>query len=275
MSDKINNLKKASAVLVRAYYQKHYWYFKWYSSAQKLEKALKKAGIANPPKLYYEYKFPGGLKNFEVDKKTDFIRCFYPWYLRGDQEVVEYKKMAILDDLFDEISRFTAMNLISVFYFFVCFAITDVQELTDCFDQTYQECTKQVEQLADSIWKLNPELQFIKDYKHTWFVNGAIYGFAPKEIDFFIRRIRRYEAKAKKNIRKMTGDELDELNDTDEEYNYMRVRKEQIEKFIGDSVTYILAPETCDELLKVIESQNNLVVNRKTGIFARLRKQRN
>ena len=249
-ADRIDVFRKAGAKVVLDYYQKHLSYERWDSSAKKLERKLKKRGITDFPKLYYEYKFPGGAKNFQVNKKEYFALCFCNLFELYSKREIWGNKKTMLKNFLEDISPFAVMNLLAFFNFCICLAISDVQEIKDSFEQTSRECKKQVEQLAFLIWQLNPELQCIEDYKNVWFVNGAIYGFAPKEIEFFIQLSRRRE----------TRDMSYERSGKDEEVNHCINNLHKIAKFTGDWPGYFLAPETSDEILTAIENHEQMQI---------------
>lgn len=220
IADKIGAFKNGVTKLVLDYWGLR-CYERWDSSAKKLEETLKKRGITNYPKLYYEYEFPGGLKNFEIEKKYWEV-----WHQQWEQQIEND-----------------------------CY----VQKTEDSLEQIYRECKKQIGKLADSIWKLNPELQCIKDYKNEWFIDGAIYGFAPKDIDFFIRLQRRRETRDI-SYKKwgLISRVLASCFGKDKAESLCFDNLHKIAEFTGDWPNYLLAPETSDRILKSIETHKQM-----------------
>lgn len=220
--DTISDFKNGTAKLVLDYWKRR-CYERWDSSAKKLEETLKKRGIANCPKLYYEYEFPGGLKNFEIEKKY--------WEVWEQQ----FRQQIQIKD-----GRY-------------------VRKTEDNLEQTSRERENQIELLADSIWKLNPELQCIKDYKNEWFVDGAIYGFAPKDIDFYIQLARRRETRDI-SYKKwgLISRLLPSCFGKDKEENHCIDNLHKIAEFTGNWPGYFPAPETSDEILTAIENHEQM-----------------
>ena len=208
----------------------------WYSSAKNLEKELIKHGLILPSNIYYEYKLPDNLKNYELDKKTLFLRCFPAIY---ENYLGNFANKTTKNNLFLD-AKITAKDNLSTFFgFCICLALSDVKNIKSVFEQTYITCKNQLNILAEQIRQLNPELQSIKDYKNFDFVNGAIYGFAPQDIEFYIQR-------NKNNSDKISYDTIKNMN--------------KISKFIKADIGYILSSKTCDDILKAIQlSQTNML----------------
>ena len=84
IKDKIHLFQKASAKVVYDNFVNHLENMlvddQWYSSAKELEEELTARGIVLSSKIYYEYKLPDNLKNYELDKSTLFLRCFPATY---------------------------------------------------------------------------------------------------------------------------------------------------------------------------------------------------
>ena len=240
--EKILKFKKASAKFVHDYLVRSYAHDLdgWDSSAERLEKKLKKRGVKLPCKLYCEYNFPGNQKNFEFDKTTSVIRAFisvYENYLKMVQNVPQKK------DLKHSAERPAITDLCAFFGFCICLALSDTKDILSLFNQTYMLCKIQLYEIAEQIWQLNPELQHIKDYRNLDFVNGAIYGFAPEEIDFFVKlqerrknRIWDYERLGK-----------------DEQVNHVKENWRKIAFFTLEHPGYFLSPETADKIVHAIQ----------------------
>ena len=213
----------------------------WDSSAQNLENALRERGVNIPRKLYYEYKFPGDMKNFEIDRATLFIRVFpavYENFLERFNTVGT--KISLLRD-----QKTNPKNDLTVFFgFCISLALSDMKNLKNVFEQSYEKCMQEVYQMAEKIRELNPELQNIEDWKNLNFVNGAIYGFAPSEIEFFLQLQRRRQTRF--------GDY--ETYGPEDKLNRTLANRQKISEFVHDHVGYFLAPETSDEILKAIEN---------------------
>lgn len=246
--DKANKFRQARAKLVYDHFTRGLQVMiddnSWYSSAQNLERQLHYRGVVSIPKLYYEYKFPGNLKNFEFDAATLFERCFpavYENYLLGFTSNKTKKNLFIN-------AKTTAKDDLSAFFgFCICLALSNVKNLKLNFEETATKCMDKVYQMAEEIWRLNPELQHIKDYKNRDFVNGAIYGFSPREIEFFIDL---------QNRRKNRPWDY-EISGKDEEVNHIKRNKQKIEAFTLEHLTYFLAPDTSDKIVQAINDFQN------------------
>lgn len=224
----------------------------WDSSAQKLENALKKRGIILPQKLYYEYKFPGGLKNFEFDEKdtlTRFYNIYRSYFINIASGSIKQKslKFYMFDFCLDRYNFSKKTDFSAFFCFCISLAVSDVEKLKSAF-MTAQE---QVYKLADLIKEMNPELQNIKNHRSLDFIAGVTYGFAPQEIQFFLNLDERREARS--------YDLQYEREGRDKELKRARENASKIESFVGKPVGYILAPETSDKIVKAINEHMMLI----------------
>lgn len=246
IKNKINSFRKARANVVYNRFAKNLNDFAvddtWNSSAQNLENKIKQAGFILPQKLYYEYKFPDNLKNYEVDKQTLFARCFIAIY---ENYLEQFNGTGTKKKLFYDAAETARNDLSGFFGFCICLALSNIKNLKSVFDKTYNDCIKQIHQLAQEIHELNPELQNIKNYKDIDFVNGAIYGFAPPEIDFFMQN----------NLIDSNGEQ------------YPIENMEKIAQLLNmERVTYVLSPDTAEQVLQSIQRQKKLhTVNQDTG----------
>lgn len=242
IKQKFLKFKKATAKVVHDYHVKRYSEYldDWNSSAQELEMNLRKRGLEPPCQLYYEYKFPDNQKNFEFDESTNLWRVFIAAYVNFFKSFTRDNMKTYLMNWVDspDISDLSAF-----FGFCICLALSDIKDIQSCFEKTYASCVKQMEFTAKQIWQLNPELQFIKDYNNIDFVNGAIYGFAPKEIDFFIKLQQRRKTRPLNY----------ELQGKDEEVNHVHENGRKITFFTLEHTGYLLAPETGDKIVKAIQ----------------------
>ena len=141
----------------------------WDSSAKNLEDALQKRGIRLPVKLYYEYKFPGGLGPDEFMTKLikeNFSSEFYSWFAK---DVLKDKSLTMSDKakIFSYVWKTRGK---------------------------YKDLLKQYE---TEIRALNPELQNVKVDNSRSLVYGAMFGFAPVEIAYFADTANRNLAKEK------------------------------------------------------------------------------
>lgn len=241
MKDKIEEFRKACARFAHDYHIANTDTLshntKWGSSAKELEEKLKKLGIILPNKLYYEYKFPGNLQNFEFFEKTRVLHSFILIYENYLEEFMrDDSKTALLYDT-------AQTNLATFFGFCISLALSDIKDLETLYKQTYQQSIQKLYEIAEQIRQLNPELQIIQNYKNIDFVAGAIYGFAPKEIDFFI----------KLQERRKTRDFEYERSGKDEELNHANNNMRKISAFTQTSITYFISPETSDEIIKAIQ----------------------
>lgn len=205
---------------------------KWYSSAQILEQELKKHGVVPTQKLYYEYKMPDNLKNYQIDQNTLFLRCFPAIY---ENYLESFSSIKTKKNLLSDAATTAKSDLAKFFGFCICLGLSNMKNLKYVFEQTYNICMEHVLQMAETIRKLNPELQHIKDYKNLNFVNGAIYGFAPQEIEFFIQ------------LSKNDTKTINETLITNKNMN-------KIENFIQKPIGYRLSKTTSENILKDIET---------------------
>ena len=141
------------------------------------------------------------------------------------------------------------MNRRKYFYFCICLALSSIKNIKTVFEQAYTSYKNQLDALAEQIWQLNPELQGIQDYKNFDFINGAIYGFAPQDIEFFIQQNRHV-------THRVPYSTIDNMR--------------KISNFIQHDITYILSPKTADDILKAIQQyqKNNLRIHNQLNNFA-------
>ena len=137
MKGKIRQFKFGTKFFIKKYLLKHIEYAgslsPWDSSAQKLEKALIDHGIVFPQKLYYEYKFPGGLSNHDFHDQemlTGFCNIYRRYLTRSD----EHKQQSLKDFLFHETLFWSSKTDLSAFFgFCICLAISDVEKILSVF----------------------------------------------------------------------------------------------------------------------------------------------
>ena len=233
----------------------------WFSSAQRLENALKNHGIVLPQKLYYEYKFPGGLKNFEFHEQnitlTGFYNIYRSYFLNPDWGFRKYKSLKgfMFDLYWWDYKQNKKTDLSAFFGFCISLAVSDVEKLESAFIAAQE----QVYKLADLIKEINPELQSIKNHRSVDFFFFLIYGFAPQEIQFFLNLGEK---------RKARGFDLQyEIEGKDEELNHIHKNSRIIEEFVGFrkyQISYFLAPETSDKIVKAIYEHKMLMQKQHT-----------
>lgn len=218
----------------------------WYSSALILENNLKMHGITPPHKLYYEYKFPGGMKNF---KYHDVIE---PMYLFC-QAYEEYFK-----DTYDDFNQFlierfqdTQSNLSTLFRFCICLSLSDTKTNEQEFKKTYERILKAKDKIAEKIRQLNPELQKVQYYKNFDFIMGAVYGFAPEEIEFFtkLQYIR------KRNLTKYGEySPIYKSEQSNKILKQLAKDRKTIHDALGIDVEYFLSPTTSAAVVNAIQN---------------------
>ena len=198
----------------------------WYSSAQQLENSLLKQGLKPPQRLYYDYKFPDDLKNFEIEQKTVIPRCFCAIY-------ESFLEKLETDDVHKRLDAVVTNTTDMTYYysFNINLAMSDIKNFKSLMDKIYKENIKKIYKMADAIKALNPELQHIPNHRNLHFVNGTIYGFAPQEIYYFL------------NAKELTDEEFDEE---------MQLTA-PIHEFTGEYITYRLSPETTQSLIDAIQ----------------------
>ncbi len=181
---------------------------KWHSSAKKLSDALVARGIEMPYKLYYEYNLPGNstpagfMQKYALDY---FCHNFYNDFA-----------LRILTDKTLKISE--KKDIIKY--------VWSVRKNKNDF----------LAQYANQIQELNPELSHINANNYRSIVYGAMFGFAPAEIDYFSNPKRRNFAREKSNA-------------------------ETINSF-GVQLNYVLAPRTAKIVIALLRknAQNNIKV---------------
>lgn len=235
IKDKIHHLQKARADVIYNNFVDGLYDHGWDSSAKDLEQELANHGIVLSSKIYYEYKFPGNLKNYEIDRCTVFLRHFAAVY-ENWLEKFEKPKL-VKNTLFWHATTNAKYDMSAFFYFCICLALSRTKNIKTVFEQAYISCGTKLDTLAEQIRQLNPELQGIQDYKNFDFVNGAIYGFAPQDIDFYIQQNRHVDHWMP--------------------YSTTNSRNE-ISNFLQKEVTYILSPKTADDILKAIRQHQTI-----------------
>lgn len=235
IKDKIHHLQKARADVIYNNFVDGLYDHGWDSSAKKLEQELKNHGIVLSSKIYYEYKFPGNLKNYEIDRRTAFLRLFAAFY---ENWLEKFEKPKLVKNrLFWHATTNAKYDMSAFFYFCICLALSRTKNIKTVFEQAYISCETKLDALAEQIRQLNPELQGIQDYKNFDFVNGAIYGFAPQDIDFYIQQNRHVD-------HRMPYSTTNSSN--------------EISNFLQKEVTYILSPKTADDILKAIRQHQTI-----------------
>lgn len=258
IKDKIKKFKSATDYLISRYLveniKNNIYKPVWDSSAQKLEQALKDHGIILPQKLYYEYKFPGGLKNFEFEEQnvlTSFCNIYENYFsssAAGLQQQESLKKF-MFNNYYFHYKRGKRTDLSAFFGFCICLALSDVEKLKSAFMIAQEQMYK----LADLIKELNPELQNIENHRSVDFIAGAIYGFAPQEIQFFLNLQERRKAR--------DFDYQYEKDGKDEELKHTKLNMQKISAFINNDIDYFLAPETSDNIIKAINENLMFIQN--------------
>ena len=247
IKDKIHHLQKARADVIYNNFVGGLYDHGWDSSAKQLEQELNNHGIVLSSKIYYEYKFPSNLKNYEIDRRTVFLRLFAAFY-ENWLEKFEKPKLVKNRLIWHAIPN-AKYDLSAFFYFCICLALSRTKNIKTVFEQAYISCGTKLDALAEQIRQLNPELQGIQDYKNCDFVNGAIYGFAPQDIDFYIQQNRHVD-------HWMPYSTTNSSN--------------EISNFLQKEVTYVLSPKTADDILKAIQQyqKNNLRIHNQLNNFA-------
>lgn len=171
---------------------------KWDSSAEKLQNELRTRGINL--KVYYEYKLPHGIKSsdFMYNLVIEyFINNFYSDFA---SKVFQDKKLTVSDKL--KILKYVFAKR--------------------------RETKGKMKQYEQEIRKLNPELANVKVNNSQSLVNGAMFGFAPDDIEYFA-----------------------DANKRDMDYEEKLCKMFQ-EKY-GINLTYVLAPKTAKIIIKALE----------------------
>lgn len=194
----------------------------WNSSAQDLEKQLKSKGINLPFKLYYVYNLPDGTTRLNYMRKLSFLE-----FCNNFNRIDEYK------NIFMDSDKFTPEEKELI-----------VKEITE--QNNYDEVLRG--DFSD-ILALNPELQRFKSenkpLKIIDIIAGAVFGFAPDEIDYYCYG------------RFNQGKDIDSVLAKEEEAR-------QVIANYGFRVGYILAPRTAKKIIAALE-KNRQNINVQQG----------
>ena len=235
-ADKYNDFVSAS---VKLQHQKLYErYQTWYSSAQLLEQALLEIGIKLPNKLYYEYKFPDGKINREYYDEKHEKWNFVMWYENAVLGHSNVKRAIYYNKRFD---------MSDLFYFCISLTLANNKKLKQDLEKKYLSFKKELDGDIEKIVALNPELATVQDHNNRDFLMGCMYGFAPAEIDYFIKLVN-HRFERKKTLR--TWDKVFQEEHASPEDKKREKIWGVIYKLCGRDVGYILAPETVDMIEK-------------------------
>ncbi len=195
----------------------------WNSSAKDLEKQLQKIGINNI-KLFHKYKMPDNVTQADYMKKI----ALYGFYV--DFEMLNG------DDRFGFQTDFKN-------------SIPDEQTRLQVIDYIKSKSKSYDEKLSleyDKIIKLNPDLPNIPS-KRNDIIYGSIFGFAPKEIDYYCRG------------RFQQGIHIDIVLKNEQEL-YDKI------KAYGIMTGYVLAPETANKIISALEkNKQNAIIKTNKG----------
>lgn len=249
--EKIEQMQKITTKLLQTSITKeiHRQAGDWDSSAQILENDLKKYGIKIPHKLYYEYKFPDDMKNFE------YYNIVQPMYLFC-QVYKEY-----FNDNYDDFNQYlierikdTQCDLSVFFRFCICLSLSDSKTNEQEFKKTYDNILKIKDKIGQKIKQLNPELQKVQYYKNFDFIMGAVYGFAPEEIEFFTKLQSIRKRKLNKYGEYAPVYNWEQSNTTLQQLLKQRIT---ISYFLGHAPGYLLSPTTSNQIVAAIEQYLN------------------
>ena len=188
---------------------------KWNSSAQNLENELKARGINI--KLYHKYKLPDGMSQDEFMKRIAILDFYADFSLLRAKDVFFTKGIRLRDK------------------FVICSG----------FAKRRIESRKKIQKYAERVVEQNPELHGLNiDAKETDafdICSGAIFGFGPDEIKYFITDY--------KGLCIGTKD---------------KERYDKIKSY-GILTRYVLAPKTADMVISVLEKNKQNVMINKSG----------
>lgn len=224
--NKIKFLEAQLSLMNKILYDKYI--ANWYSSSMKLECDLKKHGIKLPKKLYYDYKFPNGKKNFEYHdekhEKWQFV-VWYDDYINSNRTIhgALLSKMDVSEPEYD---------LGNFFRFCINLALANKQELQKFFAEKYAEFNNELQKDIQEIRKLNPELKIVKKYDNVHFLCGCMYGFSPDDIEYFTRF---------DDYRKRDETDLERLN-----YKLYQLK--------GSHSGYVLSPSNCKMIEQAVDA---------------------
>lgn len=192
--------KLRSYIMKKAYNSLPFGGSVWDSSAKNLENDLKMRGIDIKKKLFYEYKLPAGMSHQEFQDHvaiSKFCNEFYSEFMPkvfGDKNLTMLEKMQIVGWVW-KMRREKKVGKEKVW--------------------------------EKEIKEKNPELAHINGAV----VYGALFGFAPEEIEYF---------SSEYCDRRHANDVIDEI--------------ERLSQG-GVHVTYVLAPSTADKVVKALKAK--------------------
>lgn len=219
----MNKLDKSIEVKLAELALKHSYAYggEWYSSAKDLEQQLHKIGIKDI-KLFHQYKMPGNVTQADYMKKI----ALYGFY--ADFEMLN------ADDRWGVQTEFKN-------------CIPDEKTRLQVVDYIKSKIKSYDEKLSceyENIIKLNPELPNVPD-KRDDVIYGAIFGFAPTEIEYYCRG------------RFQQGVHIDTVLDKEQEISG------KIKKY-GIQPGYVLAPETANRIISALEKNKQCDIIKET-----------
>ena len=220
----------------------------WDSSAQKFENRLKKIGIKIPIKLYYKYKLPDNMSLNDFYTLTHKYEIFITFYLAYIAQKRKHKIKNFADDLFNFFFKSDVLSLNDLSYYYTCLDLPD-SICESAFRKTYKRALKYMRHVAKELLRLNPELQVVKNYQNYDFIMGAVYGFAPDELDFFTTLTKKREKWAKQLGNMEAVFEAEEKGKY-KEMAHVNKNAKTIYNLVGFYPGYILAPKTSDIIIK-------------------------
>ena len=191
----------------------------WYSSAKDLEQQLHKIGIKDI-KLFHKYKMPDNVTQADYMKKIALYGFYADFEMLNadDRWQTEFKNC-----IPDEKTRLQVIDYIK----------SKIKSYDEKLSDGYEK-----------IIKLNPELPNVPD-KRDDVIYGAIFGFAPDEIEYYCRG------------RFQQGINIDAVLDKEQEISG------KIEKY-GIRAGYVLAPETANKIISALEKNKQCGIIKET-----------
>ena len=158
-----------SVEIIDAWVQAWVGWWRFSSSAKKLERCLAVRGIVPDEKLFYEYKLPGALdlnKSVEEVSRISLFAHFYKGNLENDIQR-EYFRVSVTADEIEAVNQYVLVRQ---------------QEYVKRFQCWVVECVC-----------LNPELRGVRVDRENVvdlmrFADGVLSGYAPREIDYYLHR---------------------------------------------------------------------------------------
>lgn len=170
------------------------------SSAEFLERQIRERGIVPPIKLFYEYKYPDNLtpQQYEVFvQRLVFILLVYVPEMINDN--VGYnlryfqKSISKLDNaqLIDQVRSGVARDIRECYGALSKLTDAERAQMIDAFAYDTPRARELARKNINMIKLLNPQLADVRvnmddDFNMLDFLQGATYGFAPEEIDYFL-----------------------------------------------------------------------------------------